>query len=326
MRIEFFGDEVEAIAEIDPLRGEVHRAAEAGDDLPGEPLRRDRRHPEARRRRHPRGAAASGSPTCASGKLLEAQRLEQRTLLRPRDARADGLLPRHRELLALPRRARGGRAAATRSSTTSPKDFLARRRREPRDRAADRRDVPRRPRAQGDARRVRLPPAVGARQPAAPASRSGEERVRAGHLRLGDARRLRAREVGGVVVEQIIRPTGLIDPAVEVRPAAGQVDDLLDEIRDAGRGRRARPRHDAHEAHGRGADRLLHRARASASATCTPTSTRSSGSRSSAICAWASSTCSSGSTSCARGSTSPRSRSWRSSTRTRRASSARRDR
>jgi excinuclease ABC subunit B len=36
---------------------------------------------------------------------------------------------------------------------------------------------------------------------------------------------------GGVVVEQIIRPTGLIDPAVEVRPAAGQVDDLLDEIR-----------------------------------------------------------------------------------------------
>jgi excinuclease ABC subunit B len=36
---------------------------------------------------------------------------------------------------------------------------------------------------------------------------------------------------GGVVVEQIIRPTGLIDPAVEVRPAAGQVDDLLGEIR-----------------------------------------------------------------------------------------------
>ncbi|MBW2397235.1 MAG: UvrB/UvrC motif-containing protein, partial [Deltaproteobacteria bacterium] len=35
----------------------------------------------------------------------------------------------------------------------------------------------------------------------------------------------------GVVVEQIIRPTGLIDPAVEVRPAQGQVDDLLGEIR-----------------------------------------------------------------------------------------------
>ena len=37
---------------------------------------------------------------------------------------------------------------------------------------------------------------------------------------------------GGVVVEQIIRPTGLVDPVVEVRPVRGQVDDLLAEIRD----------------------------------------------------------------------------------------------
>jgi excinuclease ABC subunit B len=36
---------------------------------------------------------------------------------------------------------------------------------------------------------------------------------------------------GGVVVEQIIRPTGLVDPEVEVRPVKGQVDDLLNEIR-----------------------------------------------------------------------------------------------
>jgi excinuclease ABC subunit B len=35
----------------------------------------------------------------------------------------------------------------------------------------------------------------------------------------------------GVVVEQIIRPTGLIDPEIEVRPVRGQVDDLLKEIR-----------------------------------------------------------------------------------------------
>jgi excinuclease ABC subunit B len=35
----------------------------------------------------------------------------------------------------------------------------------------------------------------------------------------------------GVVVEQIIRPTGLIDPEIEVRPVRGQVDDLLNEIR-----------------------------------------------------------------------------------------------
>jgi excinuclease ABC subunit B len=39
------------------------------------------------------------------------------------------------------------------------------------------------------------------------------------------------RRSGGVVVEQIIRPTGLIDPALSVRPTKGQIDDLLEEIR-----------------------------------------------------------------------------------------------
>ncbi len=39
-------------------------------------------------------------------------------------------------------------------------------------------------------------------------------------------------KAAGVVVEQIIRPTGLIDPQVEIRPIKGQIDDLLAEIRD----------------------------------------------------------------------------------------------
>jgi excinuclease ABC subunit B len=39
------------------------------------------------------------------------------------------------------------------------------------------------------------------------------------------------RQAGGVIVEQIIRPTGLVDPVIVVRPVAGQVDDLLGEIR-----------------------------------------------------------------------------------------------
>ncbi len=43
----------------------------------------------------------------------------------------------------------------------------------------------------------------------------------------------------GVVVEQIIRPTGLVDPPIDVRPVKGQVDDLLAEIRErAARGER----------------------------------------------------------------------------------------
>lgn len=38
------------------------------------------------------------------------------------------------------------------------------------------------------------------------------------------------RESDGVVVEQIIRPTGLLDPEIEVRPSENQIDDLMDEI------------------------------------------------------------------------------------------------
>jgi excinuclease ABC subunit B len=39
-------------------------------------------------------------------------------------------------------------------------------------------------------------------------------------------------QAGGIVAEQVIRPTGLLDPIIEVRPATHQVDDLLGEIRD----------------------------------------------------------------------------------------------
>ncbi len=38
-------------------------------------------------------------------------------------------------------------------------------------------------------------------------------------------------QTGGVFVEQVIRPTGLIDPPVEMRPVKTQVDDLIDECR-----------------------------------------------------------------------------------------------
>ena len=68
---------------------------------------------------------------------------------------------------------------------------------------------------------LRLPPAVGARQPAAELRGVGGA-GRPGGVRVGDARALRAGQgAGGVVVEQIIRPTGLIDPPIEVRPVQG---------------------------------------------------------------------------------------------------------
>src|SRR5262249_53917891 len=42
-------------------------------------------------------------------------------------------------------------------------------------------------------------------------------------------------QTGGVFTEQVIRPTGLIDPVTEVRPARTQVDDLIDEVRQVAR-------------------------------------------------------------------------------------------
>jgi excinuclease ABC subunit B len=38
-------------------------------------------------------------------------------------------------------------------------------------------------------------------------------------------------QAGGVFAEQVIRPTGLLDPEIEIRPVSAQVDDLLDEVR-----------------------------------------------------------------------------------------------
>jgi len=57
---------------------------------------------------------------------------------------------------------------------------------------------------------------------------------------------------GGVVVEQVIRPTGLVDPQVEIRPVKGQVDDLLEEIRKRAEKKRACPGDHADQANGGG--------------------------------------------------------------------------
>ena len=67
-------------------------------------------------------------------------------------------------------------------------------------------------------------------------------------------------QAGGVFVEQVIRPTGLIDPPVEVRPARTQVDDLVGEVRAGGAARLSRAGHGADQAHGRGPHRIPARA------------------------------------------------------------------
>ena len=123
-----------------------------------------------------------------------------------------------------------GRAAAD-PVRISARQCAGLRRRKPCHRAADRRHVPRRLSPQIHARRIWLPPALLHRQPARCNSRNG---TRCGRKRSMSRPRPAAWELeqtGGVFAEQVIRPTGLIDPPVEVRPAETQVDDLIAETR-----------------------------------------------------------------------------------------------
>ena len=49
----------------------------------------------------------------------------------------------------------------------------------------------------------------------------------------GNTGKLEMDRTGGIFVEQVIRPTGLIDPTCEIRPASSQVDDLIAECHTA---------------------------------------------------------------------------------------------
>src|SRR5262249_15957890 len=152
----------------------------------------------------------------------------------------------YRELFALSHGQEAGRAAADLVRIRA-RQCARVRRREPRHGAAAWRHVPRRLPQEGDARRVRLPPALLHGQPAAALRGMGRDAA-ADHVCVADARPLGPRpagpwdldQAGGVFVEQVIRPTGLIDPPVDVRPARTQVDDLVGEVRQvAAKGYRA---------------------------------------------------------------------------------------
>ena len=223
-RVSFFGDEVEQITHFDPL-GRDLRSARAPGDLPGDPVRDLPRDDRAVRRRDQARARGAGEGVRVAGEAARGAPIRQRTeydlemlqelgycngienYSRILDGRAPGTPPHTPRLLR--RRLR-----------------RARRRVAP-DRAADRRHVRGRPLPQGDARRARLPAPVGPRQP--PASVRRVRPRAAASLRLGDAGPFELRN--STNAEQIIRPTGVVDPEVELRPTKNQIDDLLNEIR-----------------------------------------------------------------------------------------------
>ena len=112
LRIEFWGDEIERIAEVDNVTGEVVERVRGAAHLARVALR-GHAPEDGPRARHHRATSCDErlQQFKEEGKLLEAQRLEHAHELRPGDAGDDGLLLRHRELLAPHRRALAGRAA-----------------------------------------------------------------------------------------------------------------------------------------------------------------------------------------------------------------------
>lgn len=237
IRIEFWGDEVEAISTIDPLLGDV---LFTHNRIPIYP----KTHyvmPQDRLRRAVTTIKAEleewEPQMIAQGKLLEAQRLHQRVLydieMLKELGYCHGIENYSRHLT--------GRMPGEPPPTLL--DYL------PRDAMVivdeSHQTVPQiRGMFFGDQSRKKTLVEYGFRLPSAMDNRPlnfDEWEKRMGQLIFVSATPgpYELTKTGGEVVEQVIRPTGLLDPEVEVRPVRGQVDDLLNEIRlRAGRGER----------------------------------------------------------------------------------------
>ncbi len=193
VRIEFFGDEIEALYYLHPLTGEVVRQVDSLRIFPAThyvagPERMAHAISTIEEELAERLAELEGQ-----GKLLEAQRLRMRTGYDIEMMRQVGFCSgienysRHID-------GRGPGTAARDPAGLLPRRLPARHRRVPRDRPADRRHVRGRHVAQAQPRRVRVPVAVGVRQP--PADLGGVRRPdRADGVPVGDARPLRAQPV-----------------------------------------------------------------------------------------------------------------------------------
>ena len=187
-RITMFGDEIETITEFDPLTGQktgdlksvkIYANSHYVTPRPtlNQAIKSIKEELVAPPRRAGEGRPAAGSAAAGAAHPL-----------RPRDAGGDRLLRRHRELFALPHRPPAGRAAAD-PVRIHPRQRADLHRREPRHRAADRRHVSRRLPPQGDARRIRLSPALLHGQPAAALRGMGRHAPALGRG-LGDARQM----------------------------------------------------------------------------------------------------------------------------------------
>ena len=229
VRIEFFGDTVDAIAEIDPLRGTVLRRLDKIAIYPAS-------HYVTTSDRMKRATTAIQEELAdrldalrTEDKLVESQRLEQRTMYDLALLREMGFCPGIENYSRHLDNRQAGQPPFT-LFDYFPSDFLL---------FIDESHVTV-PQIggmyRGDRSRKSTLVEYGFRLPSALDNRPlnfQEFERRAGQTIYvsatpGDYEREQA---GGRVVEQLIRPTGLLDPEIVVRPAGEQVDDLLEEIR-----------------------------------------------------------------------------------------------
>ena len=228
IRVEFFGDEIDRVSEFDPVTGKVIRRLMNIPIFPASHYitpkeKLERAVKEIRRECDERVAFFK-----SQDKLLEAQRIEQRTNFDIEMINELGYcsgIENYSRIIS-------GRAPGSAPMTLLdyfPKDFVL---------FIDESHVtlPQvRAMYRGDRARKETLVEYGFRLPSAFDNRPlkfEEFQQRIGQVVYvsatpGEYERTRS----GQIVEQIIRPTGLLDPKVEVRPVEGQIDDLIDEIK-----------------------------------------------------------------------------------------------
>jgi len=229
VRIELFGDEVEAIRYVDPTTGEILQSLESINIYPAKHFVTPKERladaiKEIRTELRERLDVLNGQ-----GRLLEAQRLEQRTTydleMLEQVGYCNGVENYARHL--------AGRQAGTPPECLIdyfPDDWLL---------VVDESHVTcsqLQAMYNGDQSRKQVLIEHGFRLPSAADNRplKGEEfwqKARQSIFVSATPGDWELRQSDGQVVEQVIRPTGVLDPIVEVRPTDGQVDDLLGEIR-----------------------------------------------------------------------------------------------
>jgi excinuclease ABC subunit B len=230
LRIGLFGDEVDELAWFDPLTGKVLKRLDKIAVYPKSHFVTSRDRTKQAVETIKAELEEFRSFLESEGKLLEAQRLHQRTMFDLEMIREIGYchgIENYARHLT-------GRAPGAPPPTLLdylPEDALV---------VVDEshQTVPQvRGMYAGDRARKEVLVAYGFRLPSALDNRplnfaEWEERVRQVVFVSATPGPYELSKAGGVVVEQVIRPTGLIDPPIEVRPVRGQVDDLLKEIRE----------------------------------------------------------------------------------------------